>query len=136
MANLTADRSSLKKDGKLISLPLKANAVIYKGALTCVNAGYLIRGASAANNAFTGVAYEKVDNTGGADGAKSGRVETDGTHVFTGDGAAADLGKEMYISDDQTVTKDAPANGVKCGRLVEVPAAGVNRIKIDGYALA
>ena len=136
MANLTADRSSKRKDGKLIALPLAANAVIFKGALTCLNAGYLIRGASAAGNVFAGVAYERTNNTGGANGAVLCRVETDGTHLFAGDGVAADLGKEMYITDDQTVTKDAPANPVKCGRLVEVPKTGVNRIKIDGYALA
>lgn len=136
MANLTADRSSKRKDGTLIALPLAANAVIFKGALTCLNAGYLIRGASAAGNVFAGVAYERVNNTGGANGAALCRVETDGTHLFVGDGAAADVGAEMYITDDQTVTKTAPANPVKCGRLVEVPKAGVNRIKIDGYALA
>jgi len=139
---LTADRNVKRKDGKLISYPVAANAVIYKGALLMLDGGYIkpAQGQAtgdAANAIFAGYAYEAVDNSGGADGDKTVRVETEGTILVDGDGVAADVGKEVYVVDDATVSVSASAvageENLKCGILVEVPSAGKNRIKIDNH---
>ncbi len=141
MAALTSERNVKKKDGKLISFPVAANTKIYKGGLVMLDGGYAKPAAGkangVANSIFVGVAYETVDNSGGANGDLSIRVETEGTFEYAGDGVAADVGKVVYVEDDQTVSVTASANigeeNLKCGILVAVPNVGVNRIRIDNH---
>jgi hypothetical protein len=132
---LAAARNTKRKDGKLVAVPVAAGAKIFKGGLVILDGGYAKAGAQLPGVIFVGVAYETVDNTGGAAGAVNVRIETDGTHEFKGDGVAADLGKVVYLSDDETVKKAAGAaigdDNIKVGIIVAVPAAGINRILID-----
>ncbi|MDQ7790251.1 MAG: hypothetical protein RDU41_09395 [Clostridia bacterium] len=132
---LATDKNYKRKDGQLIAFLIAANVVIYKGALACVNAaGYAVPGDDAADYLFAGVAYGQVDNAGGANGARSVLLEQVGTVEVTLTGAnQASVGKEVYLTDDATVTLTAPANPVKVGRVVELVRTNTVRIKIDGY---
>lgn len=105
MTALTTNRQTERKDGKLLSVPM-GDDIVYRGSFVCRNAsGYAEAGQNTASYNFQGVAYEKKDNAGGSNGAKSVRVYRDGWFRFAGTGfAITDIGKRVYLSDDQTVT--------------------------------
>jgi hypothetical protein len=135
MAAATAAREAQRTDGKLKSVPLAAAAKIYKGTLVAINAsGYAVAAADTANYKLAGVAYETVDNTAGANGDKSLRVEKSGEFEMNGSGLAqGDLGKEVYVTDDSTVQTAANTNGMKAGAIVEFLSASKVRVRIDNY---
>lgn len=113
MAALTANYDAGRKDGDLVSYKVKGSTKIYQNALVSVDAtGYLIPARSGtATDQFVGVAREPVDNSAGADGAKSCRVEKGGTYVYNKASASmADVGDPMYASDDNTVTATSTNN--------------------------
>lgn len=132
MPALAADRTTPKRLARRLSLPVAANAVIYAGALVCVNAtGFATKGAVSAALKFAGVAQQRVDNTGGLDGAVRIEVDRDGCHVFANSAAGdlitlADLGSTVFIVDDQTVAKTS-ATGTRsaAGKVVDVDTTGV-----------
>lgn len=107
---LSNDRNTPHKDTETIVVPLAANAKIYGGALVAANAtGFAVPGSVATTLTYLGRAENKVDNTGGADGAKSIQVRRKKAFKWVNSGAdpisQADLGKVCYIVDDQTVAK-------------------------------
>ncbi len=109
---------------------------VYKGTLVSLRAdGYLYPSRSGtASDIFVGVAYETVDNTAGAAGDKSAKVQTSGTYVFAKSGAAiTDLGLPMYASDDSTLTATATSNQF-VGRAVELIDSSNLRISIEEAA--
>jgi hypothetical protein len=140
MAAASANRDDKRQDGKLKAHLVAASTTIYKGTLTCHNAtGYLKPGADTASFKFAGVAYEKCDNSDGADGDLECRVEKYGEYEFAyngGDATQALLGQEVYIVDDQTVDEDAAVttNDIKCGVITEVISVSKVRVRIDNYA--
>ncbi|MEV7572627.1 hypothetical protein AB0P28_05930 [Pseudarthrobacter sp. NPDC089323] len=78
MANLTADRDAMRRDGELISMPVAA-VKVFKGSLLANNtSGYATEAADTANFTLAGIAYDQVDNSAGAAGDKSVRVERKG----------------------------------------------------------
>jgi len=106
---LSEDRSTHMQDGELIPVPVAANAVCYAGGLAAANAtGYAAPGAVATTLTYLGRFEEKVDNTGGADGAVSVLVRRKKAFKFknsSGDAVAqASFGKVCYIEDDETVS--------------------------------
>lgn len=110
---LTQDRNTPMMDGELIVLPVAANAVIHAGALVVANAtGFVAPGSTATTLTYIGRADDAVDNTGGADGAKTVRVRRKKVFKFKNSGTdpvtQASLGKACYIVDDETV---AATNG-------------------------
>lgn len=120
---LTANREVDRYvDQELRSLPVKAGARIYKGALVGLNAGYA-RGL-VAGDGFAGVAYEEVDNLAGANGEQSVRVFTlgDFEHALAGASRTSN-GAAVYASDDGTLTLTVSGNSL-VGRQVDVPASG------------
>jgi hypothetical protein len=120
---LTANREVDRYvDQELRTVPVKANTRIYKGALVGLTSGYA-RGL-VAGDAFAGIAYEEMDNTGGADGAVSVRVFTlgDFDHALAS-ASRANNGAAVYASDDATLTLTASGNSL-VGRQVDVPASG------------
>ena len=132
MPALAADRTTPKRTAQRLSLPLAANALIYAGALVCVNAtGFATRGAVATTLKAAGVAQQRVDNTGGADGALRIEVDRAGAHLFANSAAAdlitrADLGSTVFIVDDQTVAKtSATSTRSAAGKVVDVDTTGV-----------
>lgn len=97
---------------------------VYQGALTFLIAasGYLTSAIAAGANRFGGVATESVDNSSGADGALqtetivAGQVTlVNASHSLT----LADVGKDLYASDNYTVTVTS-TNNVLIGRLVDL----------------
>jgi hypothetical protein len=131
MVALTAPRSTPARDGESFSRPVKANAKIFAGALVCLDAtGFAVPGAASTTLKADGRAQATVDNTGGVDGAL--RVEVrPGRFRFAnsaaGDAiAAADIGNDCFVVDDQTVAKTNGGNTRSvAGKIVDVDAQGV-----------
>jgi hypothetical protein len=129
---LIADRNTPRKDGKLIVVPVAAAAVIYAGALVVANAtGYAAPGSTATTLTALGRAEEAVDNTSGADGAKSINVRRGEAFRFknaAGDAVTqASLGKVCYITDDETVSGTNAGGNTQsvAGIVLDVASDGV-----------
>ncbi len=128
---LTADRNTTMKDGELIPVPVAANVKIYAGALVAANAtGYATPGATTTTLTYLGRAEEMIDNTGGADGAKSVLVRRKRAFKFKNSGTdavtQAELGKVCYIVDDETVAKtNGTSTRSAAGTVVGVESDGV-----------
>jgi hypothetical protein len=126
---LAADRNTLaKRQGVMTTVLLAADAVIYSGALVCLNtAGYAVAGVNTANFVCVGRAFDAGDNTGGDAGDVEIRVQRGvykWANATAGDAVTqAEIGRNVYVSDDQTVTKTA-GNGVVAGIATELDADG------------
>ncbi len=135
MTALSANYDAERKDGILVSYAVAADAVVYKGALVCLDAdGYLVPAADAAGLTFVGVAYEKGDNADGADGDVAVRVWKDGSfRVAKAAAAQADLGKAAYCLDDNAVATTS-SHSVAAGTIVEIAGAAAVRVLIHAAA--
>jgi len=128
---LSADRKTDMRDGEVIEVPVAANAVIYAGALVVANAtGYAAPGSTATGLTRLGRAEEKVDNTGGADGAKTVLVRRKKAFKYKNSGTdpvdQTSLGKTVYIIDDETVAKtDGTSTRSAAGTCVGIESDGV-----------
>lgn len=85
--------------------PVVAADIIYKGAATGDNGSGYIR-PLVAGDRFRGFSEWKYDNSAGAAGAITGRVQKSGIIKLTVTGVSAltDFGKNVYASDDNTFT--------------------------------
>ncbi len=136
MAALTGNYDANMKPGDLQGYNLNAGAVIYKGALICVDPadGYAVEGADTATLVFVGVAEEPGDNSAGADGDVGIRVRKSGSFVYNFSGAWAQtlISKAVYIVDDNTVALAATTtNDVLCGYVVALVGTSQVRVRID-----
>lgn len=128
---LSNDRNTQHRDAEIIGIPVAANAKIYGGALVVTNAaGYAAPGSVAATLTYMGRAECKVDNTGGADGARTVQVRRKKAFKWAnlvGDLVTqADLGKTCYIADDQTVAKtNGGGTRSAAGKVLGLDADGV-----------
>lgn len=129
--SLTADRNTVMKSDKLIPVPVAAAVKIHAGSLVAANAtGYATPGAVSTALTYLGRAEEAIDNTLGADGAKTVLVRRGEAFKFANHGAdavtQASLGKLCYIVDDQTVAL-TNGNGTRspAGVVIGVDADGV-----------
>jgi hypothetical protein len=128
MAALTEARSTNEREGRLLEVPVAANARVFQGGLVVANGtGFAAPGSAAANLTALGRAEVSVDNTGGANGAKTVTVKRG---VFKFENKAGDLvtqalmGKDCSIEDDQTVRATA-AGSSRAGKVVGLDADGV-----------
>ncbi|OGV64135.1 MAG: hypothetical protein A2283_12450 [Lentisphaerae bacterium RIFOXYA12_FULL_48_11] len=106
MTALTKDRDTRKKPGQLGEGPVAASALIYGGAIVCMNAGgYLIKGSDAAGLTIAGISTGRFDNSAGTNGALTGVFERDGLHLMNLGTVItqANVGDPVYVVDDQTV---------------------------------
>ena len=122
MAALTKDRATPYREGGEVEYPGAAAVKVFAVSLVCANsAGYAAPAADTSGFRLAGVALEQVDNTTGANGAKSVRVRRRG--VFEFDAASitqAMVGDPMYAVDDHTFDDAAgPTNDIKVGILVK-----------------
>jgi hypothetical protein len=134
MTALSANYEAKRQDGEIVSVPVLATAVIYKGALVVdKGTGYASAGVLGSGYIFLGVAVEK--QTGGAtDGLTSVRVYKTGVFQYTKPTAVqTDLTVAMYIRDDQTVDTTV-TNSVACGYCVGIVDSSHIKLRIDGYA--
>ncbi|MBU9231436.1 hypothetical protein DN523_29255 [Burkholderia multivorans] len=131
MSATTQDRNTPYIDGEIVGVPVKANTVIRAGVIVCASAaGLAVEGSTAANLTYLGRADQYVDNSTGADGAKTVQVrrlkafkwENLGTDAVT----QAQLGKVCYVADNQTVAAtDGAGTRSKAGIVVGIDADGV-----------
>jgi len=129
---LTADRNTPLKDAEILVVLVAANAKIFAGAIVAANAtGFATKGATATTLTYLGRADEFVDNTGGADGAKTIQIRRGKAFKFknsAGDPVTqASLGKLCYITDDETVSAtNAGGNSQSAaGKVVGIDTDGV-----------
>ncbi len=131
MTATTKDRNTVFKDAELVAIAIAANAVIPAGVIVCANAtGFAVNGSTSTTLTYLGRSEEAVDNTGGADGAKTIQVRrgklfkwaNEGTDLVT----QVSIGKPCYIVDNQTVAKTNGTNTRSAGGVVlAVEADGV-----------
>ncbi|MDN7916149.1 hypothetical protein [Burkholderia cepacia] len=131
MSATTQDRNTPYIDGEIVGVPVKANTVIRAGVIVCASAtGLAVEGSAATNLTYLGRADQYVDNSTGADGAKTVQVrrlkafkwENLGTDAVT----QAQLGKACYVADNQTVAAtDGAGTRSKAGIVVGIDADGV-----------
>jgi hypothetical protein len=129
---LIKDRNTLRREDDVYEYPLAANAKIYAGAIVALAAGWAQPGATAVGLVAAGRADEQADNTGRANGARTVRVRR-GVFKFknspTDPMTAADIGKQCFIQDDETVAR---TNGTNTRS-----AAGVIRdVELTGVRVA
>jgi hypothetical protein len=128
---LTADRATEQKEGVLVSIPVKANVKCYAGGIAVTSGGYAAPGSVATTLTYVGMFTETVDNTGGADGAKSvlvrrGRAFKWSNSTSTDEITQADIMADCYIVDDETVAKTSgTSTRSKAGKVIGVDATGV-----------
>ena len=131
MAALAKDRNTPVRDGTLIKVPVAASAKIHAGALVVRGAsGNAAPGSGATGLIPLGRAEEAADNSSGSAGAISVTVRRG---VFRWENsaaadaiAAADIGSDCWIVDDQTVAKTSDSSKrSKAGRILGVDSSGV-----------
>lgn len=117
-------------DMELRTFKVAATTTIYKGGLVSVQAdGYVAP--LTAGEGFVGLAYEKIDNSAGSDGAKSVRVYTMGDfdHALTG-AAITDIGRPVFASADDTLTFTAEGNSY-VGIVQDLVSSGNIIVRLD-----
>jgi hypothetical protein len=128
MAAQSDNRRVERIDGYRRSLPVKANAVCFQGALAVMSGAVVQPGAVAANLRTVGI-FEAYAKGGAADGAVEATVVR-GTYKFANDGAAAvtaaHIGSPCYVLDDQTVSSSHDTNARSIAGIVfDVDSDGV-----------
>jgi hypothetical protein len=130
MAALTTKRDTPERAGLDRSFGVAANAVIYQGALVALNAsGFAVPGSVSTTQTAAGRAEESVTGTATAGEARV-RVSAG---VFRWANATAsdlitiaDIGKDCFILDDQTVARtDGTGTRSRAGVVVDVDTLGV-----------
>ena len=133
MGALSAARATTQLGGagplpEEISYPVAANAICYAGGIAVLNAGYAAPGSATTGLVAVGIFQKTVDNTGGADGAVTVPVRA-GVFVLenatsTDACAQAQAGTDIYVLDDQTVTKTSSGHS-KVGKMVNMVSTKV-----------
>jgi hypothetical protein len=99
--------------GLVREIGVKANVKIYAGAIVVNDAGVAAPARTATGLVAIGRAERTADNTGGSAGAIRVRVQR-GVFGFKNQGddaiVAADIGKDCYLVDDETVAKGSASN--------------------------
>ena len=129
MAQLNTDRATPRRSGVDHSDPVKAGAVIWSGAIVVIDSatGFAAPGSTALGLVVRGVADERVDNTGGANGAINVATSV-GVYRFKNDTSVTrqHIGLPAYIVDDQTVASDNGAGTRSAAGIIDdVDAHGV-----------
>lgn len=134
MTALTTDREDNVElnpsSTKLFNYPVDAGAVIFQGAIVCIDTADKLAkpGATSTTLVAVGIARDQADNTGGANEAISIEVKN-GTFLFFNSAAAdeidmEDVGKVCFIVDDQTVAlTNGGATRSAAGVIVDVEGA-------------
>lgn len=114
------DLETLARSGDRFGYPVKAGARLFRGALVAVTlAGLAVAAGTAGGVAIVGVAEGHVDNRDGADGAL--HVEAlRGCKGFVFEATFADIGRQVFAVDDQTLSFDGAG-----GRLLVGTVAGI-----------
>ena len=132
MPALTNDRLTPSRNAEYADYPVRANTVIYSGALVALitsgtGAGNAVPASDAANRVILGVAQHRADNTAGGDGATRVTVAFNRAFKFNplGTFTPADIGRCVYAVSDNEVSLSPGTNGVKVGKLIAIDPDGV-----------
>ena len=118
---------------ELIDLPIDDNIRIFKGAFVGRNRATGYARGLVAGDEFLGLAYDQADNTiaGHTAGGVTVRLHQsiDIVHALSGV-AQGDIGKDVYASDDGTLTL-SPTSNSRIGRVVAVEGANTARVRCE-----
>lgn len=126
MASLTQDRNTPRRAGAglALSAPLAANAVIFAGGMFTLNANGEAKASVAADK--TPVFAVSIVRARQAEGAQLAQGERGAFRFENAAGAGAitraDVGKNAFVADDQTVAK---AGSSIVGEILDIDDAGV-----------
>lgn len=139
MTALAADAQREKRGiGRVMTFPVDGESIIYKGALVSINAaGYAIPSTDTASLPVVGVAVEKRDATGLADGALKVNVDCDCEFKFAASSITqAMVGTNMCVVDDNTVDDAAgPTNDIVVGKLTEFLTTTSGWVYVPGLTI-
>lgn len=114
-------------------LPVKAATKLLKGALIANGTdGLAVNATDAAGLRVFGIAYETVDNTGGADKDKYVIVDFDLRLAYSFSASGADetwLNQKVYVIDNNTVALAGTVNSIVAGRCIKVESATSVRVQ-------
>lgn len=117
-------------DQELRSFQVAAGAHVYKGSFLGLSAAGYAQVLTPGDR-FIGVAYEEMDNSGGADGDISVRTYTLGDFGHSLSGATvADVGRPVFASADDTLSFNGAGNSY-VGFVEDVVAADEIILRID-----
>lgn len=116
---LSADANIVQLTGKTRALPADASSTTYRGSMCSLRSDEYV-GPLAAGELFVGHATAKADNSSGSNGAinvellgAEGPYELEVTLTSV---AVTDVGKDVYATDDATLT--LTRSGTRVGRVV------------------
>lgn len=119
-------------DQELRTFRVKGSTYVYKGAFVGLTTAGYARGL-VAGDGFAGLAYEAADNSSGADGAKTVRVETLGDFELTLSGVAqADVGRPVFASADDTLSFVGDSNSF-VGVVQDYVSANKAIVRLDPF---
>lgn len=126
---LTKDKQVKMRVLAIVAHPVAASTIIYKGALTVLDAqANAVPATKAEGLVPLGICRTGVDNSGGAAGERLVEVRTDEAAKLRNDAAnpvtRAHIGQPCYILDDETVTALAEGTSV-AGRVEDLDDNGV-----------
>ncbi len=116
MAALTQDKNTDSREGDIRNLPVAASTKIFAGSIVAINAtGYAVPASDTANLKVVGRAEQYIDNSAGANAAKTINVRK-GCFKYAATGLTlAVVGATLYIVDDQTVKTATGTNSIVAG---------------------
>ena len=127
MAAATADRSAKFQPGEVYQYGIEGGSTrnVHNGTMICADTdGYAVAGADTAGYRFLGVSNERVEQTATAtDGTNKQKVYRRGLFEFDiASAAATDLGRPVWLTDNQTVSL-TQTNVGPIGKIVEYVSA-------------
>lgn len=133
MTAATKDRNTQEMaPGRSRAFAMAASAKVYAGTIAAIDAaGNVNKGITSTAIRAVGVFTQPYDNTGGAAGAITAEVNRGVFGPFANSAAgdliaAADVGADCYIVDDQTVAKTSGTSTRSvAGKVWQVDASGV-----------
>tara|TARA_A100001391_G_scaffold192762_1_gene167294 strand:- start:642 stop:1055 length:414 start_codon:yes stop_codon:yes gene_type:complete len=130
MAATTEDQPITRSDANKGFAPVGAAKTLPHGTMCFADSsGNAVP--EAGGNQFLGVVEPRADNSGGAAGDIDVEYNRTGQFQLTGAGfAAADLGKAVYATDNNTVSKTAADNS-RVGTISEVISATQVMVDLD-----
>ncbi|MBY0572056.1 MAG: hypothetical protein K2P84_00110 [Undibacterium sp.] len=135
MTAATADRNTVRREGQVLEVPMKAAAKIYAGTMVVVDAAtnLAIPAKTGLGLKSVGVSQCQCDNSTGLDGEARVRVFRGPEVLYRMSNSAAgdlivlgDIGADCYLVDDQTVAKTNGSNARSvAGKVRDVDSVGV-----------
>ena len=127
---LTADRNTPYRNGEFLNIGVAGSTKIYAGAMVAKNtSGYALPAADTAGLIVMGRSEEQVDNSSGSNGDENITIRRNEAFKFknstTNAVTIAEIGKDIFVEDDETVSKEPGTNSIIAGKCIDVESDGV-----------